>query len=130
MTSAAVDMADYLAANGIGTIGTNLFVAAEPAQPANCVTLYDTGGPQSDPDANFFRPTIQARVRNVDYRAACSLMKQIHDALADVYTGVQVDDWYYFGAGSTNEPEPIGKDDQDRFLLTQNFQIMRERASN
>lgn len=128
MTSPAVAMQTYLATNVSGwDVGTELFSAVEPAQPPDTITLFDTGGFAPDVTANYMRPTVQVRVRAVDYREGYARLLAVHDALADVldYT---LDDWRYFGAGGVGEPELLGRDDQGRFWIVQNFQIQRERV--
>lgn len=128
MTSAARDIADYLAANGVGTIGTDVNAHREPPTPNDTVTVYATGGLPGDLDNDFFRPTIQIRVRCVNPEQGMERLESIVNILGFPVSFEQ-GDWRYIGVGTTTEPEPIGFDDKQRALIVQNFQIMREHRS-
>jgi hypothetical protein len=124
MSSPAADIRDYLT----GEVGGTIFANHEPDLPANCVTIYNTGGLPGDVDNDFYRPTIQIRVRCLEPEAGFALMEQLMLALA-LPVSFTENGWRYIGAGSTTEPEAIGRDDKQRFLIVQNFQIMREHAT-
>ena len=63
---------------------SNLFTGNEPANPANCVTIFDTYG--SPPDLNlvnqgYERPSVQIRVRNKQYQTGLNLAYNIKNLL-------------------------------------------------
>ena len=66
------------------TFGTNLFIGKIPASSKNCVCIYDTPGiPNSLTllKSAYERPSIQIRVRNIDYTEGWNLIEAIKDFL-------------------------------------------------
>lgn len=112
--SRAYELATYLASvGGLGlTLGTNLFVSSEPASPADCVTLYDTGGPPPyqdfDGDTWIAHPTVQVRVRNGEYLAGNTLIGGIRDALKTI-VHTSLSGTRYGGVFIASEPTHLGK---------------------
>jgi hypothetical protein len=125
--SAANDVAAYLESESLGTLGSNLFVASEPADPSSAltVTLYDTGGALGESYAGYQDPTIQVRARAVSYTVAYERLQAIKALLLPTY-GFNYGDWHYTGFWLINDIANIGRDDRDRFLLTLNLRLMRE----
>jgi len=86
MSVPSIDIKDLLAADaGLAlTFATNLFIGLEPAEPDDCVTIYDTPGrptlavvdPKASTDNNYYYPSVQIRVRNQSYETGWDL---IHD---------------------------------------------------
>ena len=96
MNAVSVDVADMLVADsGLGlTTGTNLFVGKEPTGPKNVVTIYDTYGfpPQvtlAGKGEDYYYPSFQIRVRNIDYRTGYNLahdiMVSLHNRASEVW---------------------------------------------
>lgn len=96
MNAVSVDVADMLVADsGLGlTTGTNLFVGKEPTGPKNVVTIYDTYGfpPQvtlAGKGEDYYYPSFQIRVRNIDYRTGYNLahdiMVSLHSRASEVW---------------------------------------------
>lgn len=86
MNAIAIDIKDMLVADSsLGLIlADNLFIAREPDQPDNCVTLYDIAGAQPDitlNNENYNRDAFQVRVRNNSYIAGMQQMYAIIDSL-------------------------------------------------
>jgi hypothetical protein len=133
----AVEIADFLAAQAVGTRGGNddwsIHVGTEPSEPRNVVTLYDTGGP--DPlligdggegvDAVDLRqPTIQVRVRAVDYTEAFEKHQQIFLILAHPLARV-IGAHRYVGIWMAGEIQDIGRDTARLIRLTANYNVTR-----
>lgn len=55
--SLLLELTTYLATQGVGTVGTNLFAGFMPDTPHACGTLYEYGG--APPDLGFSYPGIQ-----------------------------------------------------------------------
>jgi hypothetical protein len=125
--SAAYDIANYLASIGEGTVGTDLFVADEPAAPelALCVTLYDTGGDLGQSYVGYQDPTIQIRCRAISYLTGYAKLEDIRDALVQSF-GFDYGDWHYTGFWLISDIASIGRDENRRELLTLNLRLMRE----
>lgn len=62
MNSPAKDIADYLAGQGIGVLGTDMFIENTPMLPNDLVTVCDDGGYDPVTGADIFRPTVRIRV--------------------------------------------------------------------
>jgi len=75
-------LAAYLASQGEGTVGTNIFKHHRPASPVACVSLHATGGYPPDGYTAREHPTIMlfARAATPDgaVRKAYSLYRKLH----------------------------------------------------
>ena len=61
---------------------TAIYIGSQPATPANCVTIYATGGfPRSLTESKVEQPTFQIRVRNASYATGEALCGTIDDLL-------------------------------------------------
>ena len=88
MNSPSEDVKDMLVADLSLVFATDLFIAAEPTLPKNCVTIFDTPGrpPQltlggKKANENYYYPSIQIRVRNTNYSVGDALIQNIRDSL-------------------------------------------------
>jgi len=118
------DIAIYLQANGIGTIGTDIFLGYQPESPNNSITLYETGGYALDL-AGFLRyPTLQIMVRNTSYSAARTKIDSII-ALMHRTVNTTINSTRYCSIYTTSDATSLGKDDQNRSLLSVNFELTR-----
>ncbi len=124
-------IAQRLQSLGIGVIaassGWSLAVSREPAAPVTAVTVYDTGGgPIDTDDQDMESPTFQVRVRSADYVAAYEKQVEIREAM--IRAAFMAGGRRYFSVAATSGILALGRDDNDRFLLTQNFQALCEAA--
>ena len=128
MRSPADDLARWLGTQGIGVFGQDISVGMEPASPIEVVTLYDTGGePPDTVELDLFRSTIQVRVRSKNYAVAYNRHEQIRDTLilpGRIDTGSSV----FVEIDMTSDIASIGRDDNDRYLMTANYRVIRERS--
>ena len=126
MRSPAHDIAVFLAGGGFGAIGQELHISREPVSPDFVTTLYDTGG--NDPvlvTENLRQPTLQIRVRGFDYAACYERQEDIFLALSVDVTDFETTDYRYVGCWLTSDIISIGRDDNDRHLLTANYRLER-----
>ena len=127
MNSPAVDIAGILATAGVGTISTDLFVSEQPKTPDECVTVFDTGGFPPESNYVYRKPTVNVRVRGKrgGYRNAYAVAKSIVDALHDK-TNEDIDSANRIIAiWCMGDIIALGKDDDERPLLSVNFRIHR-----
>lgn len=123
------DIKDMLEAeSSLGlTFATNLFIGKEPSSPDDCVTIFDTFGspPQLTLDnQKYENPSIQIRVRSVDYKTGWNLIADI----VDVLHGQAQKTWnttLYSVIYATNSPALLDWDDNDRCRFIVNFNIQR-----
>lgn len=123
--SPAHALALYLEQQGAGTFGETIHVSREPVIPDNVVTLYDTGGGSpANYSIELRQPTIQVRVRDASYTDAVAKQEQIFGILNAIQTQ-EIGGRTFLGVHMTTEILSIGRDDNDRHLLTANYQIQR-----
>jgi hypothetical protein len=131
MNPASEDIKDILEAeSSLGlALGTDLFIGKEPADPNNCVTIFDTPGlpPQltlAGKGEDYFYPSIQVRVRNTNYLTAYSLA----DSIRDVLHGLAHETWngtLYILIQCTQGPALLDWDENNRCRFIINFNVQR-----
>ena len=129
MNSPAHDLALYLETQSVGTFGGSsgwsINVSREPELPDTAITLYDTGGPgPTDDDQDQWESTVQVRVRSRDYAAAFAK----HEAIRDLFVlpaPIIGETTRFSGITMTSDILALGRDDNDRHLLTANYQVLR-----
>jgi len=131
MNSVAQDIKDMLEAeSSLGlTFATDLFVGREPAEPNDCVTIFDTpgGAPIATLEGgndNYYYSAAQIRVRNTSYTAAWALMNEIRDSLH----GRANETWngtLYTVILAANDPFILDWDENQRIRLIVNFNLQR-----
>ncbi len=111
-----------------GTSPWSIYLAVEPNSPVNVVTLYDTGGDRPDTDElDIFHPSFQVRVRGLSYPDAYAKQVEIRDELIHSAAFESTDgDSRYESIMATSDILSIGRDENDRHLLTANYQVIRE----
>lgn len=136
MRSAAQDIAEYLATVGIGTLagasnsGFGIYIGREPETPNDVITVFDTGGQEAFADIELYTPTILVRVRADDYEDAYEKHGEIRDALiipTARYLGVN-HETRYIGIWMASDIFTLGRDGNDRILMTANYRIQRQPA--
>ena len=123
---------DLLVTGGVGTFGATtgwgIFMAEEPVSPDTCITVYDVqaGPPQ------FFADTAlnpiegaspQVRVRALGYLAGITKIEACRDAIRLVNT--EIGGVRYLLIRGQGSWLYLGKDERERFLFVQNFQVQR-----
>jgi hypothetical protein len=144
------DIGNYLQAQGIGTLGTNIFLGLMPDQPDNCIALFEYAGSPPDLHWNGEYPGLQVRVRNKSYEAARSKIGDIVKKLHGLYEQILSDEVEPEGIGDEGEgngeeeltpvtgtryllikargsPEVLKRDNNNRVELFVNFEIIKER---
>lgn len=133
MTTPAIELAQYLADNGVGARGGDaqwgIHVSREPVAPDDVITLYDTGGDAPPAiSADLRSRSVQVRVRAVDYAAGMAKQQEIYALLAQPAIESTVNPierdiglHRYIGIWLTGEVTAIGRDEKDRFLITANY---------
>lgn len=123
-------IAKFLSTNSVGTLGGStdfsIHSGYEPSSPENVVTIYDTEGGEYMPDINQYEGRIQVRCRSNDYQSGYTKMIQIFETLETDTKCFDVDGVPFIGAFSTSNIFHLGRDDNDLFLFTQNFKLLRE----
>ena len=130
MGPASEEIKDMLVAESyLGfTFGGDLFIGREPAEPHDCVTIYDT--PSFPPDLtldsgeSYYRSSVQVRVRDRSYVEAMSIarniMTSLHGRAQETWSGT-----LYTVIRATGEPALLAWDDNNRAIVIINFNLQR-----
>lgn len=121
---------DYLASNGYGTQGTDLFLAVMPESPDECIAVYENVGNTpsftmgSDPWA-IDRPVIQVicRAGRGDYPTARNNAQAIRELLGAV-VDTTISTIPIMRIQSQGSIIPMGEDENQRPMVSANFECM------
>ncbi len=124
------DIATFLAAQGAGTIGTDIFVGMEPSEPDATITVYDTGGIAPNPKFLRDEPQVQVRIRGAvnDYQNAWIKAQETKDILLGAQPQI-LNGTDYVLFVQIGEMIALGRDENNRPLIVSNWQLVREMAS-
>ena len=129
------DIATYLAANSTRlTVGVNLTKGFMPDSPDTVTTIFETAG---FPSVNTFstgsdyrvyeQPGLMVHSRSTDYQTVRLVMEDVFSILDGVgnatlptATGVR-----YATIDAAQPPFDIGQDQNDRHMLSVNFNVMK-----
>lgn len=124
------DIADYLQAQGIGTVGGDIHKGFLPDQPDNLVAVFEYAGSPMEltmcDSPVVERPGLQVRVRNRTYPAAKAKIEAVVDALhglAETVLGAT----RYLLIRANQSPASMGRDASNRSELVVNFTVIKER---
>lgn len=133
MNPASKDIAKWIASEadpyaGIGAFAGDdsfaVYCAVEPAEPNDVVTVYDTGGPGPDTDElNLDNVTFQVRVRCETYSEGYHIHEIIRDML--LFNEPVCETSSFAGVAMTTGILAIGRDENNRHLLTANYSAIR-----
>lgn len=130
--SAGDEITQYLAANGIGTLGQDLYLGLVQDK-ATVITVVETGGPAPyhdyGPGEIIDHPTVQVLVRNPNYTSGRAKVDEIRDLL-DGVANATVSGGRYLSIAAMNDPVYLGKtptSQGETHEFSVNFATMRER---
>jgi len=133
------DIADYLADNAFGTVGTDIFLSDLPSSPDSCIAVYqneDTAVERiagidvpADRIAGIKKPRFKVVVRETTYDAAMAAIKAIEEELVQIgdeyigtlSEGVEINGAFYFRVNTTEDAYEQERDANDRVIVAQNF---------
>jgi hypothetical protein len=119
------DIGTYLQDQGVGTVGTDIFLGLMPDQPDNCIALFEYAGSPPDLHWNGEYPGLQVRVRNKSYAAARTkigeAMIALHGLHEQTLSGTR-----YLLIRARGSPEVLKRDANNRVELFVNFEIIKE----
>lgn len=120
------DIAAKLAAESVGTVGTDIFIGVMPDTPDDCLVLNEYGGEAPDLIGTYVeRPNCQVRVRNDEYttgRAKCaSVIEALHTLGDTTLSGTR-----YLWVQARQSPIYLGRDEKKRHEWSVNFAVVKE----
>ncbi|SMB97778.1 hypothetical protein SAMN00808754_1941 [Thermanaeromonas toyohensis ToBE] len=119
------DIAAYLQANGVGTVGTDIFLGQLPATPDNVAALFEYAGEPPDLHSNVEYPGLQVLVRNKNYAAGRQKIEQIRNVLHGL-TETIVNGRRYLLIRARQSPEALPRDENGRAIFVCNFRVIKE----
>ncbi len=128
------EVAAYLAAQGVGTVGSNIFLGSKASIPEGSgpyLTLVETGGMaptrvQNKTSGNTQRPTAQVAVRASTYNVARMMLKAAYTALDGVFN-TTLSGTFYLRIVPRQEPTDLGVlDGKGRPVIVFNIEAEKE----
>src|SRR4051812_14010693 len=107
------EIAAYLAAQGLGTVATDLFYSHMP-DVDNCVVVFDSGGFPGDLKQSHDYPTIQIRSRHLVASGAYNKLASIYNVLQGLHNVNLTSTHIIDCASMQSAPINIGQDEKLR----------------
>lgn len=109
--------------------GVNLFAAMTPQDPDDVTAILEYPGTAPDQMMHTALPAtdnarIQVLCRSLTYITARDLAQQIWQALVSVF-GQTINGTFYHNVAPLSQPALMNRDDQSRFQVIANYEIMR-----
>lgn len=131
MNPVSIDVKDMLEAASLGLeYKKDLFIAKEPDNPDNVVTIFDT--PSFPPEYTiagasevYYRSACQVRIRHNKYTSGMTLAKNILDSLHARVSDLTWNGTVYTVIEATGEPNLLAWDDSNRAIIIINFNFQR-----
>jgi hypothetical protein len=127
------ELADKMATDGVGTVGTNIFIGIMPNSPDACLALYEYAGEGpmeafNDGGVSLDVPSVQVMSRGgrMDYPAAKTLIVAARNSLTAV-TNETLGTVRFLRVREMSAINTLGPDVNDRPLFTVSFQAVVER---
>jgi hypothetical protein len=126
----AADITGYLASEGHGTAGTDLFTDDMPADPDSLVVVYEYPGMASvyvhDSHApTLEQPRIQITVRGTQYTAVSTKAEAVHAALLGI-ANMTINGVRYGHIRHLQDGWLKTRDERNRHIWQRNYQVIRE----
>lgn len=126
-------LADNMATDGVGTVGTNIFIGIMPNSPDACLAIYEFAGEGpmeafSDGGVSLDLPSIQVMSRGVrmDYPAARTLIVNARNSLTSV-ANETIGGVRFLRVREMSAINSLGPDVNDRPIFTVSLQAVVER---
>jgi len=133
MNATSEDIKDILEAeSGLGLVfPTNLFVGREPANPNNCVTIFDIPGRAplltlaGKGGGVYYYSSVQIRVRNISYTSGWDTIQAIREVLHGIH-GETWNNTVYDLIRAVDDPFLLDWDDSGRSRLVSTYEAHRK----
>lgn len=128
------DLAQLLEDEGVGTVGTNIFMSERPDAPDDCLTISDYSGEGNRLHGNTNVPaderfSVQVMARSKSYVTAWSLAESAFTAISFRHKTLNSGRRYAWSRANQS-PAYIGIDQNDRKLVTFNVMLRRHRSTD
>lgn len=121
------ELAGYIAAQGLGTLGTSLFLGRLPPTPDGVIVLRESGGPPpvTTFDASYERPTLQVLVRGGVYASTRLQAERLYQALTTV-ANTSINGVWYAYVTPDGPPTLLELDETGRPIFVFNLEVEKE----
>ena len=124
------EIGNYLQAQAVGTLGTDLFTGTLPDAPDACTGLMEYGGAApvhalGGGQAKYERPRLQVVVRATTYTAARTKIETVYKLL-QALSNTTLSSVRYLSVEAVASPAFLERDANNRVKLVVNFQIHKE----
>lgn len=131
------EIAGRLVAQGVGTIGTNIFLGSKAVIPDGdgpYLTLIETGGSAPTRIHNYvgahtLRPTAQVAVRARSYAVARTMAQNAYNALDGVFN-TTLSGVFYQKITARQEPTDLNLDAKERPVLVFNVECEKVKSTS
>lgn len=122
MNQVALEIAEYLENNDIGTVGSDLFVDILPDVQNDVSAVFTTGGSTPDIDLPIASPNFEILARSESGATAFAKLKSMVDLLHQKYNITLIEGGnYYYSILLNGEINNLGRDDKGRIEYSANF---------
>ena len=135
MTAPSIGIKDLLVAASLGTFNTPpsgswpIYLSKLPAEPDQCIAIFDTGGRDPDPKWLLDYPDITIMVRAKGFVDANAKIRNVRSKLQGLFSqDINGDRWV--SLTQQGDIANAGHDEKDRQLLTVTFRLIIEPASD
>lgn len=118
------DIAQILQTNGIGVLGTDIFLGQLPASPDNVVAVFEYAGEPPDLHWPGEYPGLQILVRNKSYEAGRQKIEQVKNILHGLAETV-VNNHRYLLIRANQSPAFLQRDENNRAIFVCNFRVIK-----
>jgi len=119
------DIGGILQANGIGVLGTDIFLGQLPASPDNVVAIFEYAGEPPDLHWPGEYPGLQILVRNKSYDAGRQKIEQAKNVLHGL-TETVINLHRYLLVRANQSPAFLQRDENNRAIFVCNFRVIKE----
>ena len=129
---AAIDIANYLDTQGLGTAGTNIFAHVTPDKPNSLISVYAFGSPMalrshgkgSSNSVWAIKENLQVQYRNKNRLTADTTMRTIFEKLESAGGFTATDGNEYLFIECTRFPGQLRVDENDRSIFFAEFRCV------
>lgn len=119
------DVGAYLAAQGLGTVGTDIYLGVMSDAPDTAVALYEEGGQAPEPLWGGERPGLLIRTRSTTRPLARAKAYQAYKLLYNV-TNATMGATVYHRVDARSGVVQLGRDLKGRYLYSVGFDVIKD----
>lgn len=124
LTDFTSDLRTFLAAQSVGTAGTDLFRGMIPANVINAVLLVDTGGDRSDSTHGSVIRTVQVTCRHVVLATAIAKANAVYGLLNEPSAPRTMGASRVTYSKAIQPPFTLGQDERQAWRVVANYEFL------